>query len=332
MDSNILIGEGYFQGLNNLKKTVIQTGRYKGLESENSLSIQCGDDIGLSLFETFDLGNGSNLETFRRAYNMAVTGDGDEESKIVTIHSSSLLALLCFFSVSPEHPLTIGEDTYTEVMFEVKNVVIKADRHKPSNVDVLLVSKTPDGKVRKLLFLESKFTEYITHGSVELAPKYRDFYKILNDRLLDLKFHIGNYAIRHRDGSKSSVFGLSSDKSQYLGGIKQVFSHLLGIATKPAKDGNIYRQAYKEYYRQVQVVEFATIALDWNQTEFNLYNELYSDTFKRENTGIIKEALKMISPNHEIIDRLQIHKKILTYKDVFKDYQLPCIIRKVYKL
>ena len=332
MDSKILIDKGYFQGLNHLKKTEIQSGRYKGRLSENSLSIQSGDDIGFTLFNTFDLGNGSNLETFRRAYNMAVSGNGDEKSNIVRIHSSSLLALLCFFSISPARPLTIGEDTYTEVMFEVRNIVIKEDGRKPSNIDVLLVSKTADGKVRKLLFLESKFTEYIKHSSVKLAPKYRDFYNILNDRLPNLKFRIGNYDIHHKDDTKSSVFGLSSDEKQYLEGIKQVFSHLLGIATEPAKDDNLHRQAYKEYYKQAQVVEFATIALDWNRTEFSLYNQLYSDTFKRENTGIIKEALKKISPNHEIIDCLQIHTDILTYKDVFNEFQLPGIIRKAYKL
>ena len=332
MKSQILLDKGYFQGFSPMINTKIQSGRYKGRESENSLSIPSGDDIGLSLFKAFDLGNGSNFETFSKAYNMAVAGDGDEESKIVTIHSSSLLALLCFFSVSPTNPLTIGEDKYTEVMFEVKNVVIKADGRKPSNVDVLLVSKTADGKARKLLFLESKFTEYITHHPVELALKYREFYKILNDSLPNLKFRIGNYDVTHQDGSESTVFGLSSDERQYLEGIKQVFSHLLGISTRPAKDDNPGRQAYKEYYKQAEVVEFATIALDWNQTEFNRYNELYADTFKSENTGIIKEAIKKITPNHEIIDRLQIRTDILTYKDVFKEFQLPGIIRKAYKL
>lgn len=332
MKSKILIDEGYFQGLNHLKKTVIKSGRYKQCESDNSLSIPSGDDIGLSLFNAFDLGNGSNLETFRRAYNMAVAGDGNEESKIVTIHSSSLLALLCFFSVSPTHPLTIGEDTYTEVMFEVKNVVIKAGLSNPSNVDVLLISKTADGKARKLLFLESKFTEYISRSRVELAAKYRPFYNTLKDSLPNLKFRIEDYNVHHKDGRISTVFGLSSDEGQYLYGIKQVFSHLLGISTKPAKDDNPHRHAYVEYYRQADVVEFATIAHDWNQTEFRRYKELYADTFRMENIGKIKEAIKKVAPNTEIIERLRIHTDIFTYKYIFKEFKLPGIIRKAYKL
>lgn len=264
MKSQTLRDNGYFQGLDNQEETKIKSGPYRGRISESSLSIQSSNDIALSLFNAFELGNGSELETFRRAYNMAVAGDGDENLKILTIHSSSLLTLLCFFSVSPERPLTIGEDKYTEVMFEVKNVVIRADRGKPSNVDVVLVSKSEDGRARKLLFLESKFTEYITHGHAELAPKYHEYYNILKNNLPDLKFKIANYDIRHKDGSVSSVFGLSSDERQYLCGIKQAFSHLLGIATKPAKDKNIHRQVYAEYYKQAEEVEFATIAHDWN--------------------------------------------------------------------
>lgn len=332
MKSQTLIDNGYFQGLVNLKKTKITSGPYKGRISESSLSIPSGNDIALSLFNTFELENGSDLETFRRAYNMAVAGDGDEESKILTIHSSSLLALLCFFSVSPTHPLTIGKDVYNEVMFEVKNVVIKADRRKPSNVDVVLVSKTDDGRARKLLFLESKFTEYITHGHTKLASKYHEYYNILKDSLSDLKFRIGNYDELHNNGSVTTVFGLSSDNGQYLGGIKQVFSHLLGIATKPDKDENIHRQAYSEYYKQAEEVEFATIAHDWNLIEFLRYSDLYSNTFRSENLDKIKDALKAIAPNHDIVDRLKIHPDVLTYKNVFKEFNLPGIIRQAYKL
>lgn len=334
MKSQTLIDNGYFQGLDNLKKTEITSGRYRRRISENSLSLPSGDDIALSLFNTFELGNGSELETFRRAYNMAVAGDGDEDSKILTIHSSSLLALLCFFSVSPERPLVIGKDIYTEVMFEVKNIVIKVDRRKPSNIDILLISKAGDGRAKKLLFLESKFTEYLTHSRVDLAAKYRGFYNTLKDSIPDLKFHIGEYDKRHRDGTVSTVFGLTSAEGQYLGGMKQAFSHLLGIATKPANDENSHRQAYAEYYKQAEEVEFATIAHDWNQSEFRRYSDLYSDTFNNDNDNlsIIKAALKESAPNHKIVDRLQIRPKILTYKEVFKGFYLPGIIRKVYKL
>lgn len=333
MESKRLIDLGFFSGLRHtLEDTNITSGPYKGRYSKSSKSLPSGDDIALSLFNAFELGNGSDFETFARAYDMAITGDGDEKSKILVIHSSSLLALLCFFSVSPEHHLTIGKDTYTEVMFEVKNVVIKADRRKPSNIDVALVSKSKDGRAKKILFLESKFTEYLTHGRVELAPKYHAFYNTIKKKLPDLKFRIANYDIRHKDGSVSTTFGLSSAESQYLGGIKQAFSHVLGIATGPTEDESIRGHTYAEYYKQAEEVEFASIAHDWNQTEFRRYNKLYSDTFRSENLSIIKVALKESAPNHEIVDRLQIRPDILTYIDLFKGFNLPGIVREAYKL
>lgn len=333
MESETLLKNGFFSGLKDLLQPTKHTaGPYKGRKSKTSQSLKCTDeDFALLLFNAFNLGNGSDLETFRKGYRMAVTGDGNEESNILTIHASSLLALLCFFSVSPEHPLTIGKDTYTEVMFEVKNVVIKADGRKPSNIDVLLVSKSEDGNVRKLLFLESKFTEYLTHRRMELASKYQGFYTILKEGIPDLKFNIGNYKKRHQDGNKSTVFGLW-EKGKYLDGIKQAFSHLLGIATWPANDRNPLRHAYPRYYAEAKEIEFATIAHDWEETEFNRYSELYTDTFRIENQGKIKDALKKAVPNGKIGSRLKIRPEILKYRDVFRGFNLPGIVRKAYQL
>lgn len=327
MKSQTLIASGYFCGL------ATKPTRYKGQESKSSKSIVNSDgDIAMSLFRAFKLNKDSDLQSFRKAYDMAKDGDGGEDSKILTVHSSALLALLCFFSISPENPLTIGKDRYTEVMFEVKNVVIKADRRKPSNIDVLLVSKSEDGNVRKLLFLESKFTEYVVHGKVQLPTKYHAFYNALKDKIRDLQFQISTFTVHHKDGTTGEVFGLSSPKRQYLGGIKQAFSHLLGIATHPANDSNPYRKIYKEYYRQAEEIEFATIVHDWNTEESDRYQQLYADTFKSKNVVAIKEVLKEIAPNHEAVDRLTIRLEILTYKDVFKDFNLPGIIRKAYNL
>lgn len=78
-----------------------------------------------------------------------------------------------------------------------------------------------------------------------MASKYLDFYNLLNRHISDLKFYVSDYEICHRDGSVSPEFGLWSEDSQYLGGIKQAFSHLLGISTGTAKDDKIYRKSYE---------------------------------------------------------------------------------------
>ena len=122
-------------------------------------------------------------ESARGLFEAATSGDGNEKSRILTLHSSSLLAFLCFNDVA-NHPITIDDIVYDEVMFEVKNDVIDASLGKPSNIDVLLMG---DNR-KKLLFLESKFTEHLSGGYVTLSNKYRDLYIKLQK--LNLPFNI----------------------------------------------------------------------------------------------------------------------------------------------
>lgn len=137
-------------------------------ESEWSKSFKCED--GEDVFGTIQRIFGIN-ESARGLFEAATSGDGNEKSRILTLHSSSLLAFLCFNGVA-NHPITIDGIVYDEVMFEVKNDVIDASLGKPSNIDVLLMG---DNR-KKLLFLESKFTEYLSGGKVTLSNKYRDLY------------------------------------------------------------------------------------------------------------------------------------------------------------
>lgn len=329
MNSQKLLERGYFADLSQrLEKTRISSGQFRGKESESSRSIINEGDVALTIINAFGIED-SEFESFRRGFGMATDGDGDEERRILTIHSSSLLALLCFFSVSEKNPLKIGDCDYTEVFFEVKNIVIKKDNRKPSNVDVVLVSKSKDGRIRKLLFLESKFTEYVHHGHVKLASKYHPFYNFIKENIDSLEFNISDFILHHRDGSTSAAFGLWADRPLYLDGIKQAFSHLLGIATSPAEDSNRLREEYKKYYYSAEEIEFGTIVHDWNKKEFENYATLYATTFKNE--GIIKNGLKT-EFNSDIIGRLKILPTILTYSAVFRDFRLPGIVRKAYKL
>ena len=116
-------------------------------ESEWSKSFKCED--GEDEFETLHRIFGIN-ESARGLFEAATSGAGNEKSRILTLHSSSLLAFLCFNGVA-NHPITIDGIVYDEVMFEVKNDVIDASLGKPSNIDVLLMG---DNR-KKLLFLES---------------------------------------------------------------------------------------------------------------------------------------------------------------------------------
>ena len=89
-------------------------------ESEWSKSFKCED--GEDVFGTIQRIFGIN-ESARGLVEAATSGDGNEKPRILTLHSSSLLAFLCFNGVA-NHPITIDGIVYDEVMFEVKNDVI----------------------------------------------------------------------------------------------------------------------------------------------------------------------------------------------------------------
>lgn len=206
--------------MNNTKETIVQKlasrvpfknaiipTRYKrsGNNSTWSKSFIAEEGKELeALSKMFDL---TVTTKMRELFKAATSGDGDERSKIVTLHSSSLLAFLSFFDVS-NHPITIDKRQYNEVMFEVKNNVINNSPGK-SNIDVLLMGENR----KKLLFLESKFTEYLSGGKVTLSPhRYETFYNNLTKKL-DCPFSAGYPTVNSKtDNSQKTQYALYKGK------------------------------------------------------------------------------------------------------------------------
>ena len=276
--------------------------------------------------KSFKSEEGKELETLSKIFDLTVTtkmrelfkaatsGDGDERSKIVTLHSSSLLAFLSFFDVS-NHPITIDKRQYNEVMFEVKNDVIDASLGKPSNIDVLLMGESR----KKLLFLESKFTEYLSGGKVFLSQdRYKDFYELLSEKL-ELPFI----------ASEEYCLKMKERTSEYLGGIKQAFSHLLGIATGPAKKQTKGNEDYtSSLLENADEIKFASIVFNCDNKKFNDYKILYESVF--ENSDVIKDTIKDVLKKREL--KLTIVPHQLQYQEVFQANFLHEKVREFYRV
>ena len=282
-------------------------------ESEWSKSFKCED--GEDVFGTIQRIFGIN-ESARGLFEAATSGDGNEKSRILTLHSSSLLAFLCFNGVA-NHPITIDGIVYDEVMFEVKNDVIDASLGKPSNIDVLLMG---DNR-KKLLFLESKFTEYLSGGKVTLSNKYRDLYIKLQK--LNLPFNIKFInVLQESDNShkepdiKEGIRLYTEEKtSEYLYGIKQAFSHLLGIATGPAKKQTKGNEDYtRSLLENADEIKFASIVFNCDNDKFEKYDDLYKSVF--ENSDVIKGTIKDVLKKREL--KLTIVPHLLQYQEVFQ--------------
>lgn len=313
------------------KKAIIPT-RYKrtGDNSKwsNSFIAEEGKELE-ALSKIFDL---TVTTKMRELFKAATSGDGDERSKIVTLHSSSLLAFLCFYDVS-NHPITIDETQYNEVMFEVKNDVINASLGKPSNIDVLLMGENR----KKLLFLESKFTEYLSGGKVFLSPeRYKKFYDLLSEKL-KLPFKTSFDKVKHKPNKSHSepfeteeyCLKTKERTSEYLGGIKQAFSHLLGIATGPANQQASENEAYKmSLLENAEEIKFASIVFNCDNDKFKKYDDLYKSVFK--NSDVIIETIKEVLDKREL--KLTIVPHLLQYQEVFQANFLHEKVREFYRV
>lgn len=269
-------------------------------------------------------------ESARGLFEAATGGNGNEKQKILTLHSSSLLAFLCFNDIA-NHPITIDGIVYDEVMFEVKNDVIDASLGKPSNIDVLLMG---DNR-KKLLFLESKFTEYLSGGKVTLSNKYRDLYIKLQK--LNLPFNIKFInVLQESDNShkepdiKEGIRLYTEEKtSEYLYGIKQAFSHLLGIATGPAKKQTKGNEDYtRSLLENADEIKFASIVFNCDNDKFEKYDDLYKSVF--ENSDVIKDTIKDVLKKREL--KLTIVPHLLQYQEVFQANFLHEKVREFYRV
>lgn len=296
----------------------------RGSKKESKWSKSFKSENGEDEFDTIQRIFGLS-ESARGLFEAAKSGNGNEKQKILTLHSSSLLAFLCFNDVA-NHPITIDKTEYNEVMFEVKNDVIDASLGKPSNIDVLLMGENR----KKLLFLESKFTEYLSGEKVFLSPdRYETFYTKLTKKF-DCPFSVGYVTVNSKtDKSQKTQYALYKGKktSQYLEGIKQAFSHLLGIATGPAKEQTKGNEDYtRSLLENADEIKFASIVFNCDNKKFGKYKDLYESVF--ENSNVILETIKEVLPKSEI--KLKIISELLEYQEVFQANNLSDEVRNFY--
>lgn len=287
--------------------------------SKRSLRIRIkpkAEDRGEDLAGIFGL----DAEVFGKKYLEAISGDGQEARRIRTLHSSSLLCLQCFYGVSEDRPLVIKYDgrivKFTSSSFEVKLPVEKEENgeSRPANIDVVLVGNDEQTGKPVMLFLESKFSEYLSWGK----------YKGISNRVYEKTYSQlckGGYLDRmglkfYEDSENPSYSVLSSIEGRtlhYAGGIKQMVSHYLGVK-------NI---AEREQYKGVDIYlgeilyKFPDM-IDKNNLKFKDYSHLYE---------ILAEGLNEVPQS-----KFKVVEQCFTYQDVFKLFNLEPSVRLFYSL
>lgn len=234
---------------------------------------------------------------FITKYLEAISGDGQEWSRITTLHSSSLIALLCFYSISKKNSIEINGYSFEESFFEVKTQVYQDSE---SNMDVVLRGKDKDGK-KVVLFLECKFSEYLSCGQYKGICKetYEKPYKELGlfegTPIDHVKFeNEDEIAIKPLDG-----------KQIYCGGIKQMLSHYIGVSNYSLHRDNALTEHQRFTANPDETVLLGEILFDFggNITGTKLEN------YKQAYTSLAKK----INNTHKIV----MFENALTYQEVF---------------
>ena len=304
----------------------------KVVTSKNSYSFS-GKDKAETLIKVFGI-NEENRDLFKKKFDMACGGSGQEERRITTLHSSSLCALLFFYNVTDNHPLTIkGVGTFKESVFEFRSPV--RDEEHPSCMDVVLIGEDEEHKPL-VLFLESKFSEYYT-SAVNKLDRISDFY--IAEDSFGKAFYDEQFLATlgtKRSETKDGYFSLISDEKYYIGGIKQMISHYVGVrnnlAGTFASQKNPMQNDVIDAIKTGAQVKLAEILFDRIVGDFTIeesvtckesYSKKYRKLAKKMNDDIESVGLK---------GEFSVLSDDLYYYDLFFDsgYEIEQNVRKYY--
>ena len=310
---------GQFFAENPLVQECIEKGKlfqtyWQGAYSKNSCSFidmksASKSQVCANLKDVFGISN----ELFEGKYCMAISGDGQEYRRISTLHSSSLVALLCFYSLSKDHPLTMEIDgqnvEFYNSLFEQKNPIDKEGQHN-SNMDVVFIGRN-DTDESVILFLESKFSEYLTHGKYEkISFVYDDIYRAL---IADGQPINGLEIKQGKDGW--SITAKPNRPQQYCQGVKQMISHYLGIQNGFIEDKG---KEYDHIYLGEILFKFPE-SVDKNHMSYVSYVGLYKQLARKLNSINPEPKFKMLDTS-------------LTYQDLLRNFRLDDNVREFYKI
>ena len=238
---------------------------------------------------------------FDECYNQVVNGEGHEGKKINSLRSSSLLGLLVFYPIRLGQIMALetiinGEQiafSFNRVVFEKPNQVFHPTRGL-SSIDVALYG-TANGE-DCVLFLESKFTEYLQRKNMVKGYKegvlsypiswgYAPYYKqIMSD--------FPGIVVSYTENKGIELFG---NDQHYCEGIKQMISHYIGAthSDELIKDGiKVYLGTILYDFAATGTVDDGTIIGDYKQSYQEIAKRLnaFTDSVHCRNLVVIEDA------------------------------------------
>ena len=248
------------------------------------------------------------VQDYDEKFHSACFGKGNEYTEILRLHSSALCSFLFFSSISEKNPLTLSIEgkpsIFTTVLFEYKDTVIKSSA--PSCIDIVLVSQ--DRKT--ILFLESKFSEYLSSNEPKISIAYKTEYPELYNTNFLQKF---GFAMKDKDAGYFTIY--PTQGKCYSEGIKQLISHYIGLEHFVNNDFCDDRSLPEN-----AEVYLGEILFDFSFAESKEKLAAYTETYKK----VAKELNGLQKGSHVLSEPL----KYSLFKDA--DFTLSAPIRSFY--
>lgn len=259
----------------------------------------------------FDKGSGSELKD-----------KGDELAKAKAIDSSSMLSYNFFSWVSAERPLTLFGIKYTQVYFEIRLKTLTTS-NAPANLDVALVS----GDNKNVLFIESKFLEYLSNEKSDISTSYTDEKRYFKEnkyigKLTSLAKEFNGKSCGYYEGIKQNIchfVAISNLKSQkaidyareknveakhiFADGVSYKFINLI-YKPKPELKGaterfNAYTQLLGDFKSKIGECQ----SLLANDQIFKSYSDIYKELKAEQNiNNVPKNLLGYLKSRYDISD------------------------------
>ncbi|MCQ2152098.1 MAG: hypothetical protein MJY70_03465 [Bacteroidales bacterium] len=261
-----------------------------------------------------------NFSLFRTHFREAAYGHGTEINEITQINSSALVALMCFYPINDKNPIEITVSSgnehhrlhFSSLVLEKENPVYAANH--PSSIDIALYGFDVNTGESVVLFLESKFGEYLTPGDFDshYGKSYRTDYEDINKKkeelhlLEDVSFHAGDHGASIKGGH------------HYNDGIKQIVSHFIGAK----KSYELISEGRKVYLGTI-LFDFSGL-VDEGKTLLDDYCNCYKDLAKILNSIAADQKV-----NVSVIDNA------CTYQDFFRQaefFKMDEDVKEFYKL
>ena len=177
---------------------------------------------------------------------------GELHSKAEAIHSSSMLSYNFFHWIDDNHPFEWNGISYTQVLFEVKMKTLYGSP-APANMDVVLIDKDK----KNLLFIESKFTEYLETTKFDLSNSYQEKKRWYNN---DVDW-------------RNIVTYVPEIKYKYKDGIKQLITHLFGIHSQFVEPCDTFNGINFESVK----MKFITLIFEPSEEKYKDEHKAYED-------------------------------------------------------